>query len=141
MAKNPSASNTVTEGVRVIVTPFYMPVESAPEHNKFIFGYRIVIRNEGEATVQLLSRHWIIIDADGEKHEVKGEGVVGHTPVLESGQEFQYTSHVPLETAWGTMEGAYQMIREDGWMFDAVVGRFYLSAREMRDVPAVAAQR
>lgn len=128
--KATGTSNTLTHGVRIIVTPFFMPDESVPEQNKFLFGYRILIRNEGDATVQLLSRHWIIIDADGDKHEVKGEGVVGHTPVLEAGQEFQYTSHVPLETEWGTMEGTYQMIREDGWMFDAVVGRFFLSARD-----------
>jgi len=122
------SSDTLTHGVRVVVTPFYMPHESAPAQSKFLFGYRILIRNEGEATVQLLSRHWIIIDADGDKHEVKGEGVVGHTPVLEPGQEFQYTSHVPLETEWGTMEGTYQMIREDGSMFDANIARFYLKS-------------
>src|SRR5437867_622922 len=108
-------SNTLSHGVRVIVTPFFMRQESDPAHHKFLFGYRVLIRNEGDATVQLLSRHWVIIDADGEKHEVQGEGVIGHTPVLEPGQEFQYTSHVPLPTEWGTMEGEYQMIRADGW--------------------------
>jgi ApaG protein len=123
-------SDTLTHGVRVIVTPFYMPKESVPAHNKFFFGYRIAIRNEGDATVQLMSRHWIIIDAEGERRDVQGDGVVGHTPVLGPGHEFTYTSHVPLDTEWGTMEGTFQMIREDGTTFDAVVGRFYLSARE-----------
>ena len=122
-------SDTLTDGVRILATPFYMPKESVPAQSKFFFGYRITIRNDGEATVQLLSRRWIIIDADGERREVQGEGVIGHTPVLAPGQEFIYTSHVPLETEWGTMEGTYQMIREDGTMFDAMVGRFYLSAR------------
>ena len=94
---------------------------------KFVFGYRITIRNEGDSTVQLLSRHWHIIDADGEQHEVRGEGVIGHTPVLEPGQEFEYTSFCPLETEWGTMEGEYQMMRDDGWMFEAKIGRFILN--------------
>src|SRR6266850_7290440 len=136
MPPGPSISDTLTHGVRVHVTPFFIPHESDPAHNKFVFGYRITIRNEGDSTVQLLSRHWHIIDADGEPHEVRGEGVIGHTPVLEPGQEFEYTSFCPLETEWGTMEGEYQMMRDDGWMFEAKIGRFYLTiAEKIQSVP------
>ena len=132
-----SGSETVTHNVRVRVTPFFIPRESDPARNVFVFGYRILIHNEGDATVQLLSRHWLIIDGDGEQHEVQGEGVIGHTPVLQPGQEFEYTSFCPLQTEWGTMEGAYQMIREDGWMFDAKIGRFYLTTESRMPAPTV----
>jgi ApaG protein len=126
-----TASDTTTHGIRIIVTPSYLPRESEPGSlpPRYVFSYRIVIRNEGTWKAQLLTRHWIIIDGHGSRHEVQGEGVIGHTPTLEPGQEFEYSSFCPLETEWGTMEGSYQFMRDDGWMFDVMVGRFYLTAK------------
>ena len=134
----PLGSDTLTRGVRVRVVPFFLPEQSSPEHGKYLFGYRITISNEGEPSttapqrVQLMSRHWIIIDADGERHEVKGPGVVGETPIIAPGESHTYSSFCPLETPWGTMEGTYQMREVDdedgaGEEFDAVVGRFVLT--------------
>jgi ApaG protein len=126
-------SETVTEGVRVGATAFYLPEQSDPAGRKYVFGYNIVISNEGDAPVQLLNRHWVIIDGAGRRDEVKGPGVVGQTPRLEPGEAFQYQSFCPLKTPWGTMEGTYQMLRDNGELFDVRVGRFYLA------VPADAA--
>jgi ApaG protein len=102
-------SDTVTAGVRVVVHPTYSSLESDPDNNYYKFVYRIRIRNESERTVQLMARHWVIVDADGERQDVRGEGVVGQQPVLEPGQTFEYASFCPLGTPWGTMEGSYQM--------------------------------
>jgi ApaG protein len=123
----PKPSSTVTRGIRVAAAGYYIPEESSPEDRQYVFGYRIVISNEGQETVRLLSRHWIIIDGNGEQEEVRGAGVVGKTPLLGPGQEFQYQSFCPLRTSWGTMEGTYQMRREDGEAFDAAIGRFWLT--------------
>ena len=122
----PQMSDTTTDGVRVGATAFFLPEQSEPEERKFLFGYTIVIANEGSAPVQLVSRHWLIIDAEGRREEVRGPGVVGETPRLEPGQAFKYQSFCPLRTPWGTMEGTYQMRRDDGTTFDAEIGRFYL---------------
>jgi ApaG protein len=122
--------DAVTAGVRVSATPFFLADESAPDEGRYVFGYRIVIANEGDATVQLLSRHWLIIDAEGNREDVRGPGVVGQTPVLKPGQSFEYTSRCPLETPWGTMEGSYRMRRDDGELFEAKVARFYLRQTE-----------
>ena len=122
----PDFSDTVTEGVRVGATAQYLPEQSDPDARQFLFGYTIVIANQGDAPVQLLSRHWVIIDAEGRREEVRGPGVVGETPRLEPGQAFKYQSFCPLRTPWGTMEGTYQMKRDDGSTFDAQIGRFYL---------------
>jgi ApaG protein len=134
----PFGSDTLTRGVRVRVTPSFLPEQSSPEHGKYLFGYRITISNEGEPSitvprrVQLLSRHWIIIDADGDRHEVKGPGVVGETPIIEPGDSHTYSSFCPLETPWGTMEGTYQMRDDSGEEFDAVIGRFVLTTDSAR---------
>ena len=123
----PEMSDTVTQGVRVGAAAFYLPDQSEPDAHKHLFGYTIVIANQGDAPVQLVSRHWVIIDADGKREEVQGPGVVGQTPRLEPGQAFKYQSFCPLRTPWGTMEGTYQMRRDDGELFDAQIGRFYLT--------------
>jgi ApaG protein len=122
-----STSDASTEGVHVQVTARYSQEHSNPLANHWFFLYTIRIVNEGEGTVQLLSRHWIITDATGEVREVQGEGVVGKQPVLEPGEAFEYTSGCPLETPFGTMEGTYQMIREDGTHFEARIARFEMS--------------
>lgn len=109
----------------------YVPERSAPELDRFFFAYRIRIWNEGADTVQLLSRHWIITDGDGNTEEVRGPGVVGQQPVLECGQAFEYTSFCPLPTPLGCMRGFFQMIYlEDGEGFEAEVGVFTLAVPE-----------
>jgi ApaG protein len=128
------SSDTLTNGFRVIAKPAFLAGESDMSANppRYVFGYRMLIRNEGDSAAQLLSRHWIIIDGHGIRREVHGEGVIGNTPMLQPGQEFEYSSFCPLETEWGTMEGSYQMMRDDGWMFDITIGRFYLNTNAPR---------
>ncbi len=122
----PEFSDTTTEGVRVGATGYYLPEESDAEARKFVFGYTIVIANQGDAPVQLLTRHWVIIDGHGRREDVEGEGVVGQQPRLEPGQAFKYQSFCPLKTPWGTMEGEYVMRRDNGETFEAKIDRFYL---------------
>jgi ApaG protein len=123
----PPLSDTVTHGIRVGATAFYLPDESMPDENRFVFGYRIVIMNEGKMTATLRSRHWVIIDGNGHVEEVKGEGVVGQQPRLAPTEGFKYTSYCPLNTTWGTMEGTYLFEGEDGKMFEVKIGRFFLA--------------
>jgi len=128
----PALSDTTTNGIRVGATAFFMPEESSPEEHHFLFGYRIVIVNEGKLTATLRRRHWIIIDANGAVEEVKGEGVVGQQPRLAPGDGFKYTSYCPLATAWGTMEGTYEFETDDALRFPVKIGRFFL-ARNKRE--------
>lgn len=121
-------SDTVTQGIRIRVFPEYMPQHSSPEDHRYFYAYRAIISNEGSSRARLLSRHWLIINANGHREDVRGPGVIGATPDLAPGESFEYTSFCPLDTDWGTMEGTYQMQRENGERFDAVIGRFYLSA-------------
>ncbi len=126
-------SEQMSEGIRVIARPVYLADHSDPDHEnprarRFAFGYTIIIRNEGDAGARLVRRHWVIVDANGERQDVQGEGVIGEQPYLEPGDEFEYTSWAPIHTAWGTMEGEYTMRRDDGSHFEAGVGRFYLVA-------------
>lgn len=122
----PALSDITTQGIRVGATAYYMPEESDPAERKYVFGYTVVIANDSNAPAELLSREWIIIDADGHRQDVNGPGVVGKTPRLEPGQVFKYQSFCPLKTPWGTMEGQYQMRRDDGEIFQARIDRFYL---------------
>jgi ApaG protein len=120
-------SEAVTQGVRVKVVSRYDPSRSNPHQNQWFFLYTITIINEGLVTVQLISRHWIITNANGKVEEVKGPGVVGEQPVLAPGQSFEYTSGCPLTTLFGTMHGTYQMITAKGERFDAQIAPFTLS--------------
>lgn len=122
----PASSDTSTEGIRIQAAAQYMPKDSNPDQKQYIFAYRITIANEGTETVRLLSRHWVIIDADNHREEVRGEGVVGKQPEIPPGEKFEYTSGCPLRTAWGTMEGTYQMECADKRRFRAQIGRFFL---------------
>jgi ApaG protein len=122
----PEFSDVTTHGVRVGATAFFLPEHSDPEEDRYVFGYTVVIANNSDHPVQLLSRHWIIIDATGHREEVRGPGVVGQKPRLEPGQAFKYQSFCPLSTPWGTMEGTYQMRDEEGARFEVSIGRFYL---------------
>lgn len=120
-------SEVVTHGVRVAVRPFFLPEHTNTEDSRYAFGYRIRITNEGEAAAKLLSRHWVIVDADGARREIQGEGVVGQQPYIPPGTTFEYASWCPLETPWGTMEGSYVMQRDSGETFEVRVARFYLA--------------
>lgn len=120
-------SNQITRGIRVTVTSRYLPERSTPYRKEYVFAYTVRISNDGDRTAQLRSRHWIITDADGNVQEVRGDGVVGAQPVLRPGQHFEYTSGCSLPTPHGTMEGSYQMVRDDGERFDAKVGAFTLA--------------
>jgi ApaG protein len=128
---NNTGSDTVTEGVRIQVYPEYVSEQSSPETNRFIFAYRIVITNEGDRWAKLVARHWMIINAEGDQEDIEGPGVVGYTPELFPGESFEYSSSAPLDTNWGTMEGSFSMIREDGEKFDAKISRFYLVSSEV----------
>lgn len=124
----PRVSTAITRGIRVTVEPRYLPDESSPEAEQWVFAYTVTIANEGAETVQLRSRHWIITDANGQVEEVRGPGVVGAQPVLRPGQAFRYTSGCVLRTPRGTMHGTYQMHRDDGSSFDAAIAPFLLVA-------------
>ncbi len=119
------SSEATTQGVRVQVRARYSAEHSDPQRSQWFFLYTIRIANEGEQPVQLLTRHWIITDATGQVEEVRGPGVVGVQPLLEPGEDFEYTSGCPLSTPFGSMEGSFQMVTEDAdGGFDAEVARF-----------------
>ena len=113
--------------IKVSVTSEYLPTHSQPEDNRYAFAYHIRIANHGLAAAQLLRRHWIIIDANQERQEVRGDGVIGEQPIIEPGGEYQYSSGVILETSVGTMQGSYQLIDDAGMPFEAPVAPFLLS--------------
>ena len=112
---------------QVDVETNYIPEQSDPDHDRYVFSYTITIRNEGTVPAKLLSRHWIITNADGKVEEVKGEGVVGEQPHLKPGDGFRYTSGTVLETPVGSMQGSYQMIADDGVEFEAEIKPFTLA--------------
>lgn len=120
-------SDTTTRGVRVEVRPDYLPQQSDPRNGLWMFAYRVRISNEGSDTVQLVSRHWVVTDANGRVEEVRGPGVVGEQPILEPGERFEYTSGCPLPTPMGTMHGSYQMVTRKGERFDAEISPFTLA--------------
>ena len=105
----------------------YVQDQSSPEDNRYVFAYTITITNQGSVPAQLMSRHWVITDANNKVQEVRGEGVVGEQPYLTPGETFRYTSAAMLETPVGCMEGEYQMVAEDGVEFDALIPVFNLS--------------
>ncbi len=121
-------SRAATKGVVVAVESFFVPQRSRPDEGLWFFAYRVTIANTGENPVQLLSRHWIITDGNGETQEVRGPGVVGEQPRLEPGEVFRYTSACPLHTPVGTMHGSYQMSDDEGEGFDADIAPFGLGA-------------
>ena len=113
--------------VRVEVVTQYLPDQSEPEANRYTFAYHIKVINSGSVPSQLISRHWVITDAAGEVQEVRGLGVVGHQPLLQPAQEFEYTSGCVLATPVGSMRGSYQFTAEDGTQFEAPIVEFVLS--------------
>ena len=113
--------------IQIDVRTTYLPGQSVPEEDRFVFAYTVTITNSGSVPARLVTRHWIITDANERTQEVRGEGVVGEQPYLLPGSSFQYTSGTILETPVGTMKGSYQMIADDGTTFDAEIPPFTLS--------------
>jgi ApaG protein len=111
----------------VNVRPQYLVEHSDPNEEKYVFAYTVTIRNTGEHTAQLISRHWIITDGNNAVEEVRGAGVVGEQPVLKPGEAFEYTSGCPLPTPVGSMRGSYQCVADDGTAFEAPIPEFVLS--------------
>ena len=105
----------------------HLAEQSDEADNRYVFSYTITLSNNGNSTVQLLGRHWIITDANNQVQEVRGQGVVGEQPVLKPGQSFGYTSGTVISTPVGTMTGSYQMVAEDGTKFEAPIPQFVLS--------------
>lgn len=116
-----------TYNIKVEVITRYIEDQSVPDQDRYIFAYAITIQNLGKVPAQLLSRHWIITDANNKTQEVRGEGVVGEQPHLKPGEQFHYTSGTMLETPVGCMQGTYQMVADDGVEFDADIPPFTLS--------------
>ena len=121
-----TAYKAITKGIAVSVIPTYLEAQSSPDSSQYFWAYRVIIENQGQETVQLLSRHWMITNARGEFTEVKGAGVVGEQPVLEPGGRYEYTSGAPLDTPSGMMGGAYTMESESGERFDIEIPTFSL---------------
>ena len=120
-------SDTTTRGIRIEVQSSYMPERSAPSDGQYLFEYHVRVSNVGAETAQLISREWIITNADGEVERVKGPGVVGEKPVLTPGTSFEYRSFCPLKTSVGSMQGSYQMVTANGDQFDAMISPFTLA--------------
>ena len=120
-------SDTTTRGIRIEVQSTYMPERSAPKEAQYLFEYHVRISNAGSETAQLISREWIITNADGEVERVKGPGVIGEQPTLTPGSSFEYRSFCPLKTSVGSMHGSYQMVTAQGDRFDAIIAPFTLA--------------
>ena len=112
------------------VIPEYLAEQSSPQESLYGFSYTVTLTNTGEVAAQLISRHWIVSDANGHTEEIKGLGVVGHQPLLKPGESFQYTSGSRLRTASGTMHGSYFCVAEDGGRFDVTIPLFVLEATQ-----------
>lgn len=119
--------NTSDYDIQVTVETNYVDGQSSPQDARYVFAYTITITNEGRKPAQLLTRHWVITDANGKVQEVRGEGVVGEQPHLAPGQGFRYTSGAVLETPVGSMQGSYRMQAEDGHRFEAPIAAFSLA--------------
>lgn len=113
--------------ITIAVETMYIEEQSSPQTDHYVFAYTITIQNTGTVAATLLTRHWIITDANGKVREVRGEGVVGEQPYLQPLEAFRYTSAAVIETPFGTMQGSYQMIGDDGLTFDAPIRAFSLA--------------
>ena len=121
----PDAYSETTRGM-----PVYLEHQSEPDEGRYLWAYHVRIENHSDDVAQLLTRHWRIVDARGQAHDVIGDGVVGEQPVLEPGEAFEYTSGTPLTTSSGFMSGSFRMISETGEMFDVSVPAFSLDSYE-----------
>jgi ApaG protein len=127
VARSGRTTATTTRGIRVEVRSEFLPERSSAREGSYLFQYHVRISNVGSETAQLISREWIITNADGEVERVKGPGVVGEQPVLPPGGSFDYSSYCPLKTSVGSMQGAYQMVTASGERFDALIAPFTLA--------------
>lgn len=119
--------SSIRDTIQVEVDTLYIESESDPENDRYVFAYTITIKNVGDVAAKLLTRHWVIRDANGKVQEVQGDGVVGEQPHLKPGEGFQYTSGTMLETSMGTMGGSYMMVTDGGEEFKAPIADFLLS--------------
>jgi len=113
--------------IKVTTRTAFLPDQSDVENGRYVFSYTITITNTGRVAVQLISRHWIITDAENKVQEVKGLGVVGEQPHLKPNESFEYTSGTAIATPVGTMRGSYQLVAADGTQFDAPIPEFTLA--------------
>jgi ApaG protein len=120
-------ANEKRHEITVAAAVQFLPDQSDEKSGRYVFAYTITIRNTGNATAQLISRHWVITDSQGLVQEVRGLGVVGAQPVLRPGEQHEYTSGTAIATPVGTMRGSYQMVAEDGTRFEAPIPEFTLS--------------
>jgi ApaG protein len=120
-------NTSITHKIRVDVSTSYVDDQSKPDESRYVFSYTITIHNEGTVPAKLLTRHWVITDANGKVQEVRGDGVVGEQPHLQPGQGFRYSSGAVIETPVGAMQGSYQMMADDGARFDAQIAPFRLA--------------
>jgi len=116
-----------TYKIDINVESSFIDEQSEPSEDRFVFAYTITIHNVGNVAAKLISRHWVITDAHGKVHEVRGLGVVGEQPHLNPGERFQYTSGTILETPVGSMSGSYTMLADDQNEFDTHIPTFTLS--------------
>ena len=117
-----------TKKISITVNPYYLEDQSEPDDQHYVWAYQVTINNQGEERVQLKNRYWKIIDSNGEKQEVRGEGVVGEQPILNPGEKYEYTSGTPLGTPSGFMEGHYEMETNEGKKFEAIIPQFSLDS-------------
>ncbi|HEX7324743.1 MAG TPA: Co2+/Mg2+ efflux protein ApaG [Rhodanobacteraceae bacterium] len=113
--------------IEIGVESHFVPDQSRPDANRYVFAYTINLRNLGMLPARLQTRHWVITDANGKIEEVRGEGVVGEQPRLQSGEGYSYTSGAVLETQVGTMRGEYLFHADDGTDFEVPIPEFVLS--------------
>ncbi len=119
----------ITRNIEITVRPQFLENQSLPEQQKFVWAYTITVANLGNEIVQLLTRHWVITDANGMSQDVRGPGVVGETPTLKPSDSFQYSSGCPLSTPSGMMSGSYGMVTSTGQHFDVEIPAFSLDSR------------
>jgi len=113
--------------IAVEVQSFYLAEQSDPDNRRYVFAYKVTLRNAGNVSAKLVSRHWVISDTNGRVQEVRGDGVVGEQPHLSPGESYHYTSGTVIETPMGSMHGSYQMVADDGVHFEAEIAPFSLS--------------
>lgn len=133
MTSLPLPKENSTYNMHIDVQPRYVPEQSSPDDDRYVFAYQVTITNKGTIAAQVVSRHWVIKNADGQVEEVSGLGVVGRQPFLQPGQQFEYTSGCPLNTASGSMRGSFFCVAEDGERFDAPVLPFELFIPKAND--------
>jgi ApaG protein len=126
-------SKTVTRNIEISVLPAWLPERSNLANSEYFFVYQIQITNLGDDTVQLINRHWDITDGNGKLDQIDGPGVVGRTPTLKRGDQFEYTSACPLPTPQGSMGGWFEMVGSDGDPFNALIEPFFLDANIARN--------